>query len=122
VARDLHALPKAHLHVHLESTVRPDTLRELAEANGVENEPHIKDALATLVIHSTMCKAAGEAAMANGQQNEDGIVTPAYGEGWRQAIPGARMETIPGAGHFPHWEQPEAFVQRLSAFVDGHND
>ena len=48
----------------------------LAEANGVENEPHIKDALATLVIHSTMCKAAGEAAMANGQQNEDGIVTP----------------------------------------------
>ena len=48
----------------------------LAEANGVENEPHIKDALATLVIHSTMCKAAGEAAMANGQQNEDGILTP----------------------------------------------
>ena len=48
----------------------------LAEANGVENDPHIKDALATLVIHSTMCKAAGEAAMANGQQNEDGILTP----------------------------------------------
>jgi pimeloyl-ACP methyl ester carboxylesterase len=53
---------------------------------------------------------------------EDGIVTPAYGEGWRQAIPGARMETIPGAGHFPHWERPEAFVQRLSAFIDRRND
>jgi 4-hydroxybutyryl-CoA dehydratase/vinylacetyl-CoA-Delta-isomerase len=48
----------------------------LAEANGVENEPHIKDALATLVIHSTMCKAAAEAAMLNGTQNEDGLVTP----------------------------------------------
>jgi 4-hydroxybutyryl-CoA dehydratase/vinylacetyl-CoA-Delta-isomerase len=48
----------------------------LAEANGVENEPHIRDQLATLVIHSTMCKAAGEAAMANGSQNEDGIVSP----------------------------------------------
>jgi len=48
----------------------------LAEANGVENDPHIKDQLATLVIHSTMCKAAGEAAMANGSQNEDGILTP----------------------------------------------
>jgi 4-hydroxybutyryl-CoA dehydratase/vinylacetyl-CoA-Delta-isomerase len=48
----------------------------LAEANGIENEPHIRDSLATLVIHSTMCKAAGEAAMANGQQNEDGIVSP----------------------------------------------
>jgi pimeloyl-ACP methyl ester carboxylesterase len=48
---------------------------------------------------------------------EDGIVTPGYGEGWRQAIPGARLEIIPHAGHFPHWEQPEAFVERLSAFV-----
>lgn len=33
--RDLAQLPKAHLHVHLESTVRPGTLREIAEANGV---------------------------------------------------------------------------------------
>ena len=28
------------------------------------------------------------------------------------------LEIIPQAGHFPHWEQPEAFVERLSAFVD----
>ena len=53
---------------------------------------------------------------------EDGIVTPAYGEGWRQAIPGAGLEIIPGAGHFPHWEQPEAFVQRLTAFAGGRSD
>jgi pimeloyl-ACP methyl ester carboxylesterase len=43
---------------------------------------------------------------------------PAYGKGWSQAIPGARIEMIPRAGHFPHWEQPEAFVERLSGFVD----
>jgi pimeloyl-ACP methyl ester carboxylesterase len=48
---------------------------------------------------------------------EDGIVTSAYGEGWRQAMPGARLKIIPQAGHFPHWEQPEAFVERISAFV-----
>ena len=48
---------------------------------------------------------------------EDRIVTPAYGEGWRDAIPGARLEIIPRAGHFPHWEQPEEFSERLSAFV-----
>lgn len=34
--RDLAALPKAHLHVHLESTVRTDTLAELAEHHGVD--------------------------------------------------------------------------------------
>lgn len=33
--RDLALLPKAHLHVHLESTVRSSTLREIAAANGV---------------------------------------------------------------------------------------
>jgi len=48
---------------------------------------------------------------------EDRIVTPIYGEGWRQAILGARLETIQQAGHFPHWEQPEEFVERLTAFV-----
>jgi pimeloyl-ACP methyl ester carboxylesterase len=50
----------------------------------------------------------------------DGIVTPAYGEGWRAAIPGARLEIIPQTGHFPHWERPEKFVERVSAFVDGN--
>ena len=39
-------------------------------------------------------------------------------EGWQRAIPGATMEIIPDAGHFPHWEQPEAFAERFSAFVD----
>ncbi|QXJ23509.1 adenosine deaminase [Actinomadura graeca] len=33
--RDLLTLPKVHLHVHLESTVRWDTLRDIAAANGV---------------------------------------------------------------------------------------
>ncbi|MEV5750176.1 adenosine deaminase [Actinoallomurus sp. NPDC052308] len=33
--RDLTRLPKAHLHVHLESTIRWATLREIGTANGV---------------------------------------------------------------------------------------
>ena len=51
---------------------------------------------------------------------EDRIVIPAYGENWRRAIPNARLELIPGAGHFPHWEHPEAFVDRLAAFVESN--
>ncbi len=52
---------------------------------------------------------------------QDGIVTPSYGDGWRREIPGAGLDIIPGAGHFPHWERPEAFVERLSAFVGSRN-
>jgi 4-hydroxybutyryl-CoA dehydratase/vinylacetyl-CoA-Delta-isomerase len=48
----------------------------LAEANGIADEPHIKDKLATLVIFATMCRAGGEAAMANATKNEDGNVLP----------------------------------------------
>ena len=50
----------------------------------------------------------------------DRIVTLAYGEGWRAAIPGARMELIRDAGHFPHWEQPHAFAERIADFAGRH--
>jgi adenosine deaminase len=37
--RDLAALPKGHLHLHLEGAMRPATLAELAAAQGVEVPP-----------------------------------------------------------------------------------
>ena len=49
---------------------------------------------------------------------QDGIVSTSYGEAWKAEIPGATMETIPQAGHYPQWEQPEAFAARASAFTD----
>ena len=50
-----------------------------------------------------------------GQQ--DGIVTTSYAGGWQAEIPGATLETIPAAGHYPHWEQPDAFADRVAAFA-----
>ena len=48
-------------------------------------------------------------------------MTPAYGEKWCRSIPNARFELIENAGHFPHWEQPEAFAAKLAAFAgDDH--
>jgi pimeloyl-ACP methyl ester carboxylesterase len=49
---------------------------------------------------------------------QDGIVSTAYGQAWQTEISAARMETIPSAGHFPHWEQPTEFVDRLVRFVE----
>ena len=49
---------------------------------------------------------------------QDGIVSTAYGEAWKAEIAGATMETIPDAGHYPHWEHPEAFAARVRGFTD----
>jgi pimeloyl-ACP methyl ester carboxylesterase len=48
---------------------------------------------------------------------QDGIVSAAYGEAWKAEIPAATMETVPNAGHFPHWEQPDGFTARVRAFT-----
>jgi pimeloyl-ACP methyl ester carboxylesterase len=46
----------------------------------------------------------------------DGIVTTKYGEAYRKLIPGARLVTIPQAGHLPQIEQPQAFLAELNKF------
>jgi len=40
-----------------------------------------------------------------------------YGAAYRSAIPGARLELVERAGHFPHLEQPEAVVERIREFL-----
>jgi pimeloyl-ACP methyl ester carboxylesterase len=49
---------------------------------------------------------------------QDGIVSTAYGEAWRAEIPNARMDVIANCGHFPHWEQPRGFADRIFRFID----
>jgi pimeloyl-ACP methyl ester carboxylesterase len=47
----------------------------------------------------------------------DRMVAPAYGRAYSALIPGARFELIDAAGHHPHIEQPEAFVERVVSFL-----
>jgi len=49
----------------------------------------------------------------------DRVVHPEYGRAFQRAIPGARFELIPRAGHFPHWEQPEALAEVVTSFLTG---
>ncbi|MFJ1996666.1 alpha/beta fold hydrolase [Streptomyces asiaticus] len=46
----------------------------------------------------------------------DRVVTPAYGAAYAAAFGNARFEVIPGAGHLPQIEQPEATL----ALIDAH--
>lgn len=44
----------------------------------------------------------------------DGIVDPGYGQAYAAAIPGARFELIPDAGHQPQLEAPEATLRAIT--------
>ena len=44
----------------------------------------------------------------------DRLIVPAYAARWGAAIPGARVETLGGAGHRLPYEQPEAFTRVLA--------
>jgi pimeloyl-ACP methyl ester carboxylesterase len=48
----------------------------------------------------------------------DRILSEAYGRGFCAMIPGARLETIERAGHYPHLERPDEFARRALAFAD----
>ena len=48
---------------------------------------------------------------------DDRIVPTGYGQSYAAAIPGARFEAIPKAGHYGYVEQPGAFAERTIAFL-----
>lgn len=49
----------------------------------------------------------------------DGIVDPEFGRAYAAAIPGARFELIPEAGHQPQLEAPEPTLRAIATMVAG---
>ncbi|MFF7652990.1 alpha/beta fold hydrolase [Streptomyces sp. NPDC007983] len=47
----------------------------------------------------------------------DAVVTPDFGRAYAGAIPDARFEVIPGAGHLPWQEAPDTVLSVIDAFV-----
>ncbi|AYV32796.1 Lipase 3 precursor (plasmid) [Streptomyces sp. ADI95-16] len=47
----------------------------------------------------------------------DRIVTPAYGAAYAEAFADARLQVIPGAGHLPQLEQPEATFAAIDGYL-----
>jgi len=50
--------------------------------------------------------------------DRDPIIPARQAYATHAAIPESRLEIFPGAGHFPHCEQPERFVAALIDFLD----
>jgi pimeloyl-ACP methyl ester carboxylesterase len=49
--------------------------------------------------------------------DKDGLVPPAFGEAYRDGIPGARLVVLENAGHAPFDEQKDAFLATFRRFV-----
>jgi pimeloyl-ACP methyl ester carboxylesterase len=52
--------------------------------------------------------------------SEDGVIPAAHAEVATRFAPGATVEVIPDAGHFPHKDHPQRFVRILDEFVRTH--
>lgn len=48
---------------------------------------------------------------------QDRLIPEAYGGAFASAIPGAKVQLIPDAGHYPMAEQPQAFLDAVTAFI-----
>ena len=48
---------------------------------------------------------------------QDRIIPVAHGYAAHEAVPGSRLEVLPGVGHFPHVEAPTAVVDILDDFI-----
>lgn len=47
----------------------------------------------------------------------DAIIPAAHANSAHDLLPGSRLEVFPGAGHFPHVQQPDRFVAVLADFL-----
>lgn len=48
---------------------------------------------------------------------QDRIIPVAHGYAAHDAVPGSRLEVLPGVGHFPHVESPTAVIDILDDFI-----
>ena len=49
---------------------------------------------------------------------KDSFFKPHYLARWQQLLPGATVVTIPGAGHWPHEEEPARVIEEIERFLN----
>ena len=48
---------------------------------------------------------------------QDRLVSVAHGHAFVEGLPDARLVVVPGAGHYPYLEQPDAFAEAVAMFL-----
>ena len=52
-------------------------------------------------------------------QGDDDVIPLASAQEWAVTLPNARLLVVPGAGHFPHLEDPDLFFPAVNTFLNG---
>ena len=52
-------------------------------------------------------------------QGDDDVIPLASAQEWAATLLDARLLVVPGAGHFPHLEDPDLFFPAANTFLSG---
>jgi pimeloyl-ACP methyl ester carboxylesterase len=67
-------------------------------------------------FRSTVAAAVAPTLVVHGESD---VIPVAASQEWADAIPNARLLTLPGVGHFPWAEAPQPFFEAVDEFLDG---
>ncbi len=104
--------PDAH---RIDLSALTDAQRAIAAGNRVATEVYGGRSMADPTLAARLAGIIAPALVIWGEA--DGMVTPAYGNEYAAAIPGAQFHLMPKAGHLPQIETPGALLALLAEFT-----
>jgi pimeloyl-ACP methyl ester carboxylesterase len=100
IARVLDALPDRDARVAFTRTLRSG-VDWRGQVVTLRDRCYLAEAMPTLIVWGT----------------RDGVIPVTHAHAAHAAMPGSRLELFEGAGHFPHHDDPERFVELVRRFV-----
>lgn len=101
---------------------RPDILDRAAQSV-LRHDPivfaEMWEMIAGLDLEASICAISCPTLVVAGEEDVNAPV--AAGQTIAELIPGASLRTLPGVGHFPPFEVPDAFNDLLRAHLEAHN-